>query len=369
MSSIIPIKMPKWGLSMEEGTITTWYSSVGDIVIKGEDFVDIETSKISNTFEASKGGRLRRQVAELDVVYPCGALLAIIADDEVSEEEIDNFIASFVVEEEEEGEDGPAKPATENITVNDLKLRYLAYGEGDNLVLFLHGFGGDLENWQFVQPLVAENNLTVALDFPGHGQSSKDVSSFENIENMADLVADFLVTKNFKQAHVVGHSMGGGIALVLAKRHPKLVERLTLISPVSASQSVNADYLNGFIDAARRRDLERVIKTLFGNDELVQRAMVDDLLRYKRMDGVPEALKNFANILLSDATGDYLDTLGSLPQSITVLRGDLDKIVQASMPNDITVRRYEMLKDVGHMPHMEAVSEVVSAILEKETSN
>lgn len=364
MSSIIPITMPKWGLSMEEGTITHWYSSVGNIVVKGDDFIDIETSKISNTLEAAKGGCLRRLVAEMDVVYPCGALLAVLAEDDVTEAEIDTFIASYVVEEDAEEEETVAEPTAEYATVNDVKLRYLASGEGDSVVLFLHGFGGDLDNWQFVQPLVAQSRLTVALDFPGHGQSVKDVSSCENIESIADLVADFLLIKDFKQVHVVGHSMGGAIALVLAKRHPKLVEQLTLLAPVSASQSVSSDYLHGFINAGRRRELEGVIRTLFGNGDLVQRAMLDDLLRYKRMDGVPEALKHFSEILLSDATGAYLDALGPLSQSITILRGDLDEIVQAAISNEVLVKKYDILKGVGHMPHMEAVTEVVSAILD-----
>lgn len=212
---------------------------------------------------------------------------------------------------------------------------------------------------------MAQNRLTVALDLPGHGQSGKDVSAFENIESIADHIAAFLEEKDFKQTHVVGHSMGGAIALVLAKRHGGLVERLTLLAPVSASQSVSADYLHGFINAGRRREMEQVIRTLFGNEDLVQRAMLDDLLRYKRLDGVPQALSRFAEIFLSDAAGDSLDTLGPLSQSVTVLRGDMDKIVQASIADDIVVTRSDILKGVGHMPHMEAIPEVVSAILDQ----
>ena len=365
MSSIFAVKMPKWGLSMEEGTITHWYSAVGDTVVEGADFVDIETSKISNTLEVTTGGHLRRLVAELDVVYPCGALLAVIADEDVPDAEIDSFIASYVVEESDDEADQVAEPTAEYAMVNALRLRYLVSGEGENVVLFLHGFGGDLDNWQFVQPLVAQNRLTVALDFPGHGQSVKDVSSLDNIESIVDLVADFLLLKDYEQVHVVGHSMGGAIALLLAKRHPGLVEKLTLLAPVSASQSVRADYLHGFIKAGRRRDMEQVIRMLFGDGDLVQRAMLDDLLQYKRMDGVPEALKHFANILLSDATGACLDGLGPLSQSISVLRGDKDEIVEATIAGDITVNRYDILKGVGHMPHMEAIPEVVSAILDE----
>lgn len=130
MSSILPITMPKWGLSMEEGTITHWYSDVGDMVTKGEDFVDIETSKISNTLEAVREGKLRRQVAKLDVAYPCGALIAVIADDSVDDAEIDDFVASYVVEEDSDEEDGVAEPTPEYVTVNELKMRYLVSGEG-----------------------------------------------------------------------------------------------------------------------------------------------------------------------------------------------------------------------------------------------
>ena len=87
---------------------------------------------------------LRRIVGEVDTVYPVKQLLAVIADDSVSDSEIDAFLASYVppaVDEEGEAE----KDAYEYIDLPIGTVRYAKYGDGGKTLLFIHGFGGDLE--------------------------------------------------------------------------------------------------------------------------------------------------------------------------------------------------------------------------------
>lgn len=98
MGNIVAVTMPKWGMEMTEGTINEWHSQEGDEVTAGVELIDVETSKIVNTVEAAATGLLRKQIAQPGDVFPCGALLAVIADDGVSDAEIETYIDGFEIE-------------------------------------------------------------------------------------------------------------------------------------------------------------------------------------------------------------------------------------------------------------------------------
>ncbi|WP_395407153.1 2-oxo acid dehydrogenase subunit E2 [Pseudoduganella sp. UC29_106] len=86
--------MPQWGLEMTEGSIAAWHIAVGDTVRKGQPIADVETAKIVNAMEALEAvpGVVRRLVAAVNDVVPVGGLLAVAAEADVSDEEIDRFI-------------------------------------------------------------------------------------------------------------------------------------------------------------------------------------------------------------------------------------------------------------------------------------
>jgi pyruvate dehydrogenase E2 component (dihydrolipoamide acetyltransferase) len=90
---VFEISMPKWGLTMEEGTLVKWLVEVGATVEPGEELAEVETDKIVNVLENSHSGVLRRIVADEGDVLPVGALLGVIAAEGVSDADIDAFIA------------------------------------------------------------------------------------------------------------------------------------------------------------------------------------------------------------------------------------------------------------------------------------
>lgn len=95
MSKINAITMPKWGIEMQEGTINGWHATAGQVLGKTEPLLDVETEKIVNTVETPVAGTLRRIIGQVGDTLSVGALIGLMADAAVSEEELDQFIANF----------------------------------------------------------------------------------------------------------------------------------------------------------------------------------------------------------------------------------------------------------------------------------
>ena len=128
------IVMPKWGLAMEEGAVTAWHIREGAAIAKGQEIADIETSKIANVFESLVGGTVRRVVAQPGETLPVGALLAVVAGQDVSDAEIDEFVArsAEALKEQLAARASEVKPEPETAEISGgRRIRYLKLGAGD----------------------------------------------------------------------------------------------------------------------------------------------------------------------------------------------------------------------------------------------
>ena len=118
MSEIYPIAVPKWGIEMVEGTITTWNKSEGDVIAKGDEVFEMESDKIVNVWDAPVAGVLRRIIAAAGDAHPVGALLGVIAAADVSDADIDQFIAEHsATRAETESAPAAAEMATPQQTI------------------------------------------------------------------------------------------------------------------------------------------------------------------------------------------------------------------------------------------------------------
>jgi pyruvate dehydrogenase E2 component (dihydrolipoamide acetyltransferase) len=280
----------------------------------------------------------------------------------VSDADIDAYVSSYVTPAEDEAE-GEEAAAYHFVDIDGIRVRYAARGGDDSsrpAVLFIHGFGGDLDNWLFNLDALAEKNRVFALDLPGHGQSTPKVPG-ASLAALAEFVVKFMDAVKIDRAHLVGHSMGGGIAAQMAVDAPDRVQSVALISPSGFGDEVNNAYTEGFVTAESRRELKPVVELLFANPELVSRQMLDDLLKYKRLDGVSEALTSLNAGLFAGGrqSEKSCGKLGDAGKPVLVIWGGKEQISPAAhaknAPPGANVRVFD---DAGHMSQMEKANEV-----------
>ncbi|MGW0042692.1 alpha/beta fold hydrolase [Rhodococcus sp. NPDC003348] len=122
-------------------------------------------------------------------------------------------------------------------TIHGYRRAFRMAGSGPALLL-IHGIGDNSATWNEVIPHLAKNFTVIAPDLLGHGRSDKPRADY-SIAAYANGMRDLLTVLGFDRATVVGHSLGGGVALQFAYQFPQMIERLVVVSPGGVTKDVN----------------------------------------------------------------------------------------------------------------------------------
>ncbi|MBV9466305.1 MAG: alpha/beta hydrolase [Solirubrobacterales bacterium] len=130
------------------------------------------------------------------------------------------------------------RPRQEEVVLHGHRVSYRVAGDHGPVVLLIHGIVGCAEQWDQVAVLLADRHQVVAPDLLGHGQSAKPRGDY-SLGAYAASVRDLLVALGHRRATVVGHSLGGGVAMQFVYESPPFAERLVLASSGGLGREVH----------------------------------------------------------------------------------------------------------------------------------
>lgn len=268
------------------------------------------------------------------------------------------------------------------MTNNGLRVRTVGEGEGIP-VLMVHGFTGSAEGWgEGILEGLAHHRPVLAVDLPGHGESSgdRDPERFTMDRVVTDLVA-LLEDRGIQKADWVGYSMGGRICVAAAVSHPERIHRLVLesASPGLRAEDARARRRRQDDLLARRIEAQGIeafvdywmAQPLFSTQRRLPPAVLADARR-RRLRNDPTAL---AHVLRGMGTGSqpsYWADLSKVSIPALLVTGELDARytrVAAEMAGLLPQARRVVVPDAGHTIHLEdprAWLRVVATYFEEE---
>src|SRR3954447_18991510 len=200
---------------------------------------------------------------------------------------------------------GRAGGELEEITLHGHRVTFRRAGWGP-AILLIHGIAGSSETWAPVIDSLAEKYTVIAPDLIGHGESAKPRGDY-SLGAYASGIRDLLHAIGHERATVVGHSLGGGVAMQLAYQFPEMCERLVLVSSGGLGREVSI-----FLRAATLPGSEWVLPLLASNGVLSAGGSVGNLLRSIGLRAGPdlqEMWKGFSSLSDAEARQAFIYTL------------------------------------------------------------
>ncbi len=265
------------------------------------------------------------------------------------------------------------------VTLHGRPLIYAQAGSGPVLLL-IHGMGGTFENWQAVIEPLARAHTVIAPDLPGHGASAPGAGDY-SIGALAAGLRDLLIALGHERATLVGHSLGGGIAMQFAYQFPEMTERLVLVSSGGLGPEVSPILRAAALPGA---DLFIAATAGPGAKALALVAGALSTVGLRPNADVAEVARGYVSLADPDRRAAFLATLRSVigtggqrvhagdrlylaeGMPVLIMWGARDPIIPShhgeSAHEAILGSHLEVFEGVGHMPQIEAPGAFVAAL-------
>lgn len=238
-------------------------------------------------------------------------------------------------------------------------------------IVLLHGFGGDRLTWLNIQTALSSKKRSLAFDLPGHGEAL-DWPRIGNAGVAAKAVLQSLENLNLDKVHLVGHSMGGAVAALVALRKPDLVASLTLLAPGGFGPEINHRLLRRYATTTDAEGMEVLLEQFFGWEFRLPKFLAKTAAESRAKPGATATLTAIVEEIVDGTVQKTLprDELAALAMPIKVIWGTQDRVLPTrqahKLPGTVATHIFER---VGHMPHLEIPKEVTRLILQNAGVN
>ena len=255
-----------------------------------------------------------------------------------------------------------------DVTVDGRRVAYLEREGTEPAVVLIHGFGAEKDGWLDFVGALPEGRRVLVPDLPGHGGSEAGPGAYGAFR-LTDEVAAWLSAVTDRPADLVGNSLGGLVATLIASREPDGVRRLVLMDPAgvggtrpSGLDSLLAGGTNPLVPTTRA-EYDRLLDLVFAGDPEIP-GPARDVLAAQARARAPFLRRLFANIQGDE--GDLAPVLPTVRQPTLVIWGARDRVLDPSAAplwmDALPDARLVVLPDVGHAPMMEVPEETARLV-------
>lgn len=272
-----------------------------------------------------------------------------------------------------------AEPTPRSVEVHGKPMNFIEAGSGPVLLL-IHGMAGTCANWEAVIEPLAINHTVIAPDFPGHGGSAPGGGDY-SLGALASALRDLMLSLGHERATLVGHSLGGGVAMQFTYQFPEMVERLVLVSSGGLGPDVSP-----ILRAAALPGAELFISATVGVGSKVGSTIGRGLglVGLRPNADLEEVTRGYATLADPDRRKAFIATLRSVvgmegqrvaaldklylaeTLPLLIVWGENDPIIPAEHAREAHAQlpssHLEIFEDTGHIPQLERPGRFIAAL-------
>jgi pimeloyl-ACP methyl ester carboxylesterase len=254
-----------------------------------------------------------------------------------------------------------------------IKINYYEAGQGPPVIL-LHGFGACTYTWRFLAPALVQDHRVFALDLKGYGLSDKPDDAKYAVADQADMVTAFIKANDLRDLTIIGHSMGGGVALMtyfkVREADPARIKKLVLIDSAGYPQKMpwfirfaRIPLINiiGSLLVSPRFATYMVLRKCYYNKDKITDEQIDTYAYYGNLPGARQAVMATAQQIVPDDMDAVIAQYKTISVPVLIIWGAEDEVVPLSVgenfERDIPGAKLVKLKKCGHIPPEEAAGE------------